>query len=232
MEVTYDSLVVIGSFAIYETFQAPFVQKVEAQLSGGQFVVIWEGLDATTCGSALTARFGSGAVTNKLKITTQGSGFPQIDAVQICGEVVPFPPSSPPLPPSPPMAPPPCAEEVDIVLVLDNSASVGAQRPDIVAFAHEVVGEFEMGSAEAQFGYVEFSTQVFTRSALTASLSDIRTALSITSTPAQTFLSGAISAGKAVLEGAGARAYFGLWLGEERLLRADSKATVHGEPHA
>ena len=62
----------------------------------------------------------------------------------------PTPPPLPPMAPSSPMSPPPCASEVDLVLVLDNSQSVGSERGTVINFARAVVGQFKMGPAAAQ----------------------------------------------------------------------------------
>jgi len=113
----------------------------------------------------------------------------------------------PPSPPSPPALPPPCSGEIDLVMVLDNSGSVGAQRPQVIDFARHVVGSFVMGSTAAQIGLVEFHTTVTTHATLTPSLTTISTALD--NAPAvgtSTFLSGGIERGHAVVTGTGARA--------------------------
>jgi len=202
------SLFKIYDVSIYETYRAPFVTKVEVlnPYEPGASTILWEGTDTTSCGSSFDIRYIDGAVGDSIKITTLASAFEQIDAVQMCGTSVPFPPKPPPLPPSPPSTPPPCDSQVDLTLVIDNSGSVGAQRPDVIDFARQVVRQFQMGSTAAQIAYVEFDDTVVTHVALTPSLSTILTALD--NAPAiggQTYLSGGIVQGQAVLTGTGAR---------------------------
>lgn len=198
---------------IYETYEAPFVTKVEGMVGDTVTAVAWEGTDTTSCGSAFEIFMANNPLNaDGLRISTQVYGYEQIDAVQICGiaishpPLVSPPPLSPPPPPTPPAAPPPCNVEVDLVLVLDNSGSVGGQRPDVIAFARLIVSAFVMGTTAAQIGYVEFHTDVSTLSALTPSLSTITTALdNAANVGSGTFLSGGIERGKEVVTGMDAR---------------------------
>ena len=161
--MTYASFFIVYKVSIYETYGAPFVTKVEAyDAVSGAPTTIWEGTDTdtdtTSCGSAFTVSVDGGLVSNRLRIYTATSGYEQIDAVQLCGVVVPGPPSAPPLPPSPPEAPPPCSAQIDMVLVLDNSASVGSQRFSVLSFARAVVVKFEMGANAAQVIVIVFTS--------------------------------------------------------------------------
>ena len=134
-----------------------------------------------------------------------------------------MPPFTPPLPPA---APPPCSAEIDLVMVLDNSGSVGAQRSDLISFARAVVGNFAMGDTAAQIAYVEFETTVATHSALTPSLANITAALdSAPGIGRQTFLSGGIDLGQSVVTGAGARA----GVPKVMVLMSDGVQTVGGD---
>jgi len=223
-----DSFFTIYSVSIYETYSAPFVTKVEVLNSyqSGASTILWQGTDTTSCGSSFDIRYIDGAVGDSIKITTVGSGYEQIDAVQMCGISVPLPPAPSPLPPAPPSAPPPCESQVDLTLVIDNSGSVGAQRPNVIDFARKVVAQFEMGSNAAQIAYVEFETTVVTHVALTPSLSTILTALD--NAPAigsGTFLSGGIAQGQAVVTGTGARS----GVPKVIVLMSDGVQTVGGD---
>ena len=151
--------------------------KVEAYSWDGTATTVWEAIDATACGSYLGIVLADSVISKTIKISTQPSSYAQIDAVQICGSIVTNPPATPPQSPVPPLPPPECNAQVDIVLVVDNSQSVGSSRPSVLAFVRAVVGQFKMGATAAQIAYVEFDTSVVTHSSLTASLSTITTAL-------------------------------------------------------
>lgn len=211
--------------AIYETYRAPFVTKVEAFLDPSNPTTIWQGTDDTSCGSSLEISFTAGVVADKLKIWTLASGYEQLDAVQACGVVIPYPPSPPPAPPTPPSAPPPCSSEVDVVMVIDNSGSVGAQRPEVLNFARQVVGAFTMGATAAQIAYVEFEDTTVTHAALTPNLATILTAIdNAPPVGSQTFLSGGIDLGQSVVTGVGARA----GVPKVMILLSDGVQTVGG----
>jgi len=207
LQAWYPQLFLVHRITIYETNRAPFVNSVEAINSATNSpTTVWQGTDTTTCGSSLDVVIPNGVLADRVKVNTATTSYPQIDAVQICGLVVPSPPAFPPSPPAPPAVPPPCSGQIDLVMVLDNSASVGAQRPDVLTFARQVVSFFTMGATAAQIGYVEFHDTVQTFSALTPSLSTISTALdNAPGVGSGTFLSGGIDQGQAVLTGTGAR---------------------------
>jgi hypothetical protein len=206
--VTYANFFTIYQVSIYETNGAGFVSRVDAYSApDGTSTTIWEGVDSTTCGSALTVKINGGVVSNRLRIHTAYAGYEQIDAVQLCGVIVPSPLSAPPPPPHPPIAPPPCDAQIDIVLVVDNSGSVGRERPIILEFAKAIVSKFVMSPTAAQIGYVEFETTVTTLSGLTPSLSNITTVIDNAGpVGSDTYLSGGIATGQTVVTGAGARA--------------------------
>ena len=205
--MTYASFFIVYRVVIYETNQAPFVTKVDAfEAPSGAPTTIWEGTDATSCGSAFTIAIDGDVVSNRLRIYTATSGYEEIDAVQLCGVVVPGPPSAPPLPPLPPLAPPPCVAQLDLVLVVDKSSSVGGQRSTILEFARAVVGKFKVGSAAAQIAYVEFCASTTTVSGLTSSLSTITSAIDTAPTWCSgTYLSDGIEKGQAAVTGTEAR---------------------------
>ena len=207
LEVTYASFFIVYRVLIYETNQAPFVTKVEAnQAAGGASTTIWEGTDTTACGSALTIAIDGGVVSNQLRIHTARSGYEQVDAVQLCGMIVAAPPSAPPLPPLPPTAPPPCTAQVDLVLVIDNSRSVAGERATILDFALAVVSKFEVGAAAAQIAYVEFAGSSTIISDLTSSLSNITSAINnARGTGRGTYLSDGVETGQAAVTGTNAR---------------------------
>lgn len=155
MELTYNTLVELYEIKIYVGYRSHFVTKVEAFDLDGSRTTVYLGPDTTQCGDVLAITLDGTVLANRLKVTTQVSGYEQIDAVAMCGAAHPYPPAAPPSPPSlpaPPAAPPPCDAEVDLVMVLDNSGSVGAQRADVLDFARLVVGQFAMGSTKAQVG--------------------------------------------------------------------------------
>ena len=227
IQVTFGGLFRVSTLAIYETYRAPFVTIVEGWMGHESPSVLWSGTDDTTCGGALDISIpGGSSPVDHIRITTTVSGYEQIDAVQMCGVLTAYPPSPPPSPPSPPMLPPPCDAQVDIALVLDNSGSVGAQRPRVIDFARQVVAAFTMGSASAQIAYVEFEATVVTHSGLTPSLTTITTALD--NAPAiggGTYLSGGIDAGQAAVTGAGART----GVPKVIILMSDGVQTVGGD---
>ena len=206
--MTYANFFTVYQVSIYETNGAGFVTRVDAYSApDGASTTIWEGVDSTMCGAALTVKINGGVVSNQLRIHTAYAGYEQIDAVQLCGVVVPGPPSAPPVPPLPPSAPPPCAAQVDVVLVVDKSSSVAGQRGIILEFAEAIVGKFVMGATAAQIGYVEFCASTTTVSGLTSSLPIIANAIDTAPTFCSgTYLSGGIAAGQSVVTGAGARA--------------------------
>jgi hypothetical protein len=198
----------VRRISIYETYMAPFVTSVEVINSASSAATtVWQGTDTTSCGSFLDILIADGVIADTIKVNTLVFGYEQIDAVQVCGEIVKSPPSMPPLPPSPPAVPPPCSGQVDLVLVLDNSGSVGAQRSEVLRFARQVVSEFTMGATAAQIGYVEFETTVVTHTGLTSSLPTIIDKIdNAPATGQSTFLSGGIERGHQVVTGTGARA--------------------------
>ena len=211
VEASFPQLTLVHRIFVYETYRAPFVSSIEAINSySGSSTIVWQAEDTTSCGSALEVFIPNGALADKLKVTTAVYGFEQIDAIQICGIFMfPAPPPAPPAPPSPPSLPPPCAEEVDLVMVMDKSGSIGAQWSTVVDIAREVVGEFKMGATAAQIGLVLFDSVVTTISSLTSSLATAQTALdtmSQQSAGGETYLSGGIQAGQQVLTGTNARA--------------------------
>lgn len=171
--------------------------------------MIWQDVDTTACGSSLEITWPAGVVANVIKVYTQTSGYAQIDAVQACGVIVPYPPVPPPSPPAPPAVPPPCSAEVDIVFVLDRSYSIGAQWEDLVTLVRRFVSSFQVGATGAQIGLVTFSTSVTTVSGLSPDMSTIATKLDTfynMGASGTTCLSGGILAGRAVLSGTNARA--------------------------
>ena len=181
VEASFPALTLVHRIFVYETYMAPFVSSIEAINSySGSSTIVWQApsfsgssiiQDTTSCGSALEVVIPNGAMADKIKVTTAASGYEQIDAIQICGIFyVPAPPPLPPSPPSPPSLPPPCAEEVDLVMVMDKSGSIGAQWSTVVDIARQVVGEFKMGATAAQIGLVLFDHVVTTISSLTSSL--------------------------------------------------------------
>ena len=146
LQVTFADFVLVTRVTIHETYRAPSVTQIEAlNAYDTSATTIWSGTDTAGCGATpLVLHFDGSVPTRTLKISTSASGYEQIDAVELCGVAVPAPPISPPLPPLPPAAPPPCSAEIDLVMVLDNSGSVGAQRSDLISFARAVVGNFAM----------------------------------------------------------------------------------------
>jgi len=201
-------------FKIYETYRAGFVTKVEL-LDWDQVAhTIFSGPDTTVCGASLRVTYGVAGspgpiITKAIKITTASSGYEQIDAVQMCGYATPYPPQPPqppPSPPRPPTVPPPCLGKVDVTLVIDNSGSVGAQRPDVLNFMRAVVSHFEMGTDAAQLAYVEFEDTAYVVQDLTPDLAVITDAID-TALPvgAGTFLSGGLEKGLEVATGSNAR---------------------------
>ena len=76
LQVTFDQFVEVTSVSIYETYRAPFVVRVEALSAYGDVLSpLWQGMDATACGSALTLSFDGSIASAMLKITTQASGY-------------------------------------------------------------------------------------------------------------------------------------------------------------
>ena len=205
--VSWGSLLEIHRIHVYETNSAPFVTKIEV-LFQGQATTFWQGTDTTACGSSLEAtRIASPILGDAVRVTTAVSGYEQIDAVQVCGQVALYPPAPPPSSPAPPASPPPCTAKLDIVMVLDNSQSVGSSRETVLTFARGVVAAFRMGTTAAQIGYVEFETSTVTHSALTPSLTAILTAIdNAPPVGSGTYLSGGIDLGQSVLTGTGDRA--------------------------
>ena len=208
MTFSGDSMLVSRIF-IYETLLAPFVTSVVASnsRSSDPATTVWQGTDTTSCGSALEIVVANSAIADTIKVNTAGVGFEQIDAVQICGVEIPPPPVSPPSPPAPPSAPPPCSGQVDLVMVLDNTGSVGGQRGAVLQFARQLVSEFTMGATAAQIGYIEFDTTVVTHSELTPSLTTILDKIDNAQVMGgQTCISCALERGQQILTGTGSRA--------------------------
>ena len=50
-----------------------------------------------------------------------------------------------------------CAVEMELVLVLDVSGSMRGQTSSVVAFAQDVVDQFELSHSLTRVGVVEFS---------------------------------------------------------------------------
>jgi len=234
LQLTFPTYVIVGSVVIYETYKSKFVLKVELRDAAEMWHTVFDAVDGgdtddTSCPGQLTVALGPsllGIGSRTVKITTATSGYEQIDAVQLCGSPVPPPPQPPPSPPSPPSVPPPCAVEIDVVMVLDNSGSVGAQRPDVLNFARAVVGFFTMGSSEAQIGYVEFEETAYKLSDLTPDLSTISSA--INGAPAVgsgTFISGGLALGQTTIEGTNARS----GVKKVIILMTDGVQTVGGD---
>eukprot|EP00966_Prymnesium_polylepis_P051057 1181739-Prymnesium_polylepis.1 len=76
----------------------------------------------------------------------------------------PPPPSEPPEPPPPPppIAPSPpfspfCHMQMDLVLVLDESAEMASYAGQVADFARGVINQFHLSLTDAQIGMVGFS---------------------------------------------------------------------------
>jgi len=207
LRVSYDNLMAVSRVLVHETYSAPFVTRVELIGPDGSATAVFSGVDTTSCGSALEVHVSPPVVAAAVRVDTYRHGrYQEIDAVQLCGEVVPWPPSPPPSPPAPPLAPPPCDSEIDLVLVVDNSGSVGGQRPAVLEFARAVVGFFTMGSSAAQIGFVEFDTNAVTHTYLTPDLGAITAAIDkAPPVGSGTWISGGLKLGQEVLMGANAR---------------------------
>jgi hypothetical protein len=197
----------VSQIVIYETYAAPFVTSVQLIDESSTSTTVFSGTDSTSCGSTLRIPVWPAVVARTVKINTLAvSAYEEIDAVQLCGTVVPFPPTAPPLPPIPPTSPPPCAGQIDVVMVLDNSGSVGSERFNVLAFARSVVGAFKLGSNSAQIGYTEFDATAVTREALTSDLSVLSADIDNAPGPGSgTCISCGLLLGKQVLEGTNAR---------------------------
>ena len=186
--------------------------RVEAYDPSGASTILWEGTDTTACGTAFEIAIDgpnyAAVNTNTIRIHTSKPGdYEEVDAVQLCGNVVPFPPTAPPQPPAPPFAPPPCTAPVDLVLVVDKSSSVAGERAASLSFAREIVASFELSATAAQIGFVEFCGTVGTPTPLTSSLATILNVIDTAPTYcSNTFLSGGIDAGQSIVTGTGARA--------------------------
>ena len=231
LEVSFDQVMVPSRILIYETYQAPFVTSVELMspwygTSVFASVAAFAGPDSTACGSVLEVNVTEAAslsAVNTAKIHTGASGHEQIDAVQLCGTIVAVPPPPPPGTQAPTF--PRCEIEMDLVLVIDNSGSVGAQRPSAVEFIREVISTFELGADSGQIGLVEFETFVITHNNLTSSREQLNTVVdNLPVTGDGTYLSGGIEAGASVLQGVNAR----LGVPKVMLVLSDGVQTVGG----
>ena len=189
---------------IFETFDAPFVTKVQlVDQDGYSTTTVFSGTDSTACGSALEVIVAAAEVpVQRVMIRTHSTGYGEIDAVQLCGVPTPYPPVPPPMTPqpiSPPATPPPCDAELEIVLVIDNSGSVAGQRPNVLEFARTIIRYFTVGPSAAQIGYVEFDTTAYTLSELTPDLGAVMSAIdNAPPTGSGTFLSGGLELGQTV----------------------------------
>ena len=71
----------------------------------------------------------------------------------------PIPPAPPPAPPKPPAPPGPCKAKLDVVIVLDGSASIVAADWTLVkAFANRLVDAFHLSTDQAEIGALQFAT--------------------------------------------------------------------------
>eukprot|EP00966_Prymnesium_polylepis_P037895 879176-Prymnesium_polylepis.1 len=102
--------VLATTIEIFETYRAPFVERVEVIDPEGLARTVYSGPDGTTCGNALTINIRSTSLVAQVKIHIAASINAEIDAVRMTGSYVsppPAPPVSPPTPPAPPTEPPP-----------------------------------------------------------------------------------------------------------------------------
>jgi len=89
---------------------------------------------------------------------------------------------APPLPPPPPPTPPPCKAKLDVVVILDGSASISASDwQSAIAFVTKLVDGFSISADEVKLGIVQFSsvaTQVIglsgDKAAIKSQLSSLR----------------------------------------------------------
>jgi hypothetical protein len=88
------------------------------------------------------------------------------------------PPPPPPPPPGPPPPPPPCKAKLDVVVVLDGSASI---VPDdwqrALAFTNKLIDGFNISADEVNLGVVQFSESASTVIGLSADKGAIHTAV-------------------------------------------------------
>ena len=76
--------------------------------------------------------------------------------------VPPLPPKPPPPTPPSPSPPPPCKAKVDVVIVLDGSASiVDSDWQRALIFTNKIVDSFNISTDQAEVGVVQFSGGLF-----------------------------------------------------------------------
>jgi len=91
-------------------------------------------------------------------------------------------PAPPPPPPGPPPMPPPCKAKLDVVVVLDGSASIrSSDWQKALSFVNKLVGGFKISADQVELGVVQFSEHADTviglsddASAITAAVSSLR----------------------------------------------------------
>ena len=94
------------------------------------------------------------------------------DCTTECGPVTP---------PPPPPAPPQCHAMLDIVLLLDGSASITDPHwQNALKFAEDLAAKFKIGPNDAKVGAIQFSSSVATISAMTTDAAALNSALAST----------------------------------------------------
>ena len=88
-------------------------------------------------------------------------------------------PSPPPPPPGPPPMPPPCKAKLDVVVVLDGSASIrSSDWQKALSFVNKLVGGFQISADQVELGVVQFSESADTVIGLSADAGAITSAVS------------------------------------------------------
>jgi len=110
--------------------------------------------------------------------------FPNaLDPQCFCNGEPPSPPSPPvppvPPPPTPPTPPPPCKAKIDVVIVVDGSASIQSSDWDkALQFTNKLVNGFNVSSDQVEIAVVQFSESARTEIGLSDDAAAIHTAVS------------------------------------------------------
>ena len=93
---------------------------------------------------------------------------------------------------------------MELVLVLDVSGSMRGQTSSVVAFAQDVVDQFELSHSLTRVGVVEFSSSSSTLIGMSATASEVSTAISGLSSPGGwTDISSALARGARLISAGG-----------------------------
>lgn len=108
-------------------------------------------------------------------------GGTKVLGLETCPGGLAPPPTAPAPPPPPPLSPPPCKAKLDVVIILDGSASIISSDWQLaLQFTNQVVGSFDLGPDKVNIGVTQFSDNAVDVISLSDDANAIEAAVSAT----------------------------------------------------